>query len=222
MNKMALQTAEELRIRNTSQEFLQEIIKTFPISPKHMEIIMLAGNILDPDLLQEDKQGEIERYFSQCEEGGVIPFSSSQVEYDGETGLFVPKSYIYDFSVQGFEPEVMQKAISHFIRGGKKHKLTFEVRPSRAYLTERGFDFFRRNLLDDLLSNDYAVALGDLWTTYNHLTGDVKTTGVDFGNGACHSRSGLILKLDHYSKCLKPKDREKMLTWFNDLKAKYE
>ena len=134
-----------------------DAIMTFPSKERStISATAYASRMIFPEDEAEVYDG-CERFLSECDRRGIIPFLTIEWSYDSETGVLRPAAPPHRtlFPVANFGPGHYQKTLDQIVRGGRVHVHYFKEIP---------LDVFARRLLVPNLMEDYAFVQGDLRT----------------------------------------------------------
>lgn len=209
----------EMKIEKTPPKLFEEVVKTLPCEPKYFKITAIANGIYLPGNTMEDAWN---KYISDCTENKIIPSSSIKLEYKHDIGIFIPVPFeeiveIYkDYSMETMERK--NTIIRKLFEGGKVNVMKFESHVP----AQEGFQKFRDEILDMLLTNDYRITYGDLWLNAKHSKqhyeeGYYKKDGLVFTATKDATRLGLSISDDAQKA-----EKKQLVSWFNQLNKKYK
>jgi hypothetical protein len=158
------------KIIPASQKLLFEILRDLPLSPVHMNLSMVADDILYP-FCNAYSVSEVQTYLDKCKNGKIIPCSRANFEYIEQSiygeGLFVPKIELA--GIDHWPEEKRQEAIKSWINGGKIHRINYILDDFSQ--NNKGFANFREKHLETAINNGYHLRNMELWLRAQHRGG---------------------------------------------------
>lgn len=87
---MAVSEINELQINSPSQELLGAVVQTLPES-EFVSLTLYANGIVPPL-----RRGNHAQYLKTCSDNKVMPYSRLGLEFDSQTGIYVPDTHRND------------------------------------------------------------------------------------------------------------------------------
>lgn len=197
-----------LEIKNTSQELFLEALRTLVLLPRRA-VMKLAYKGMDQYSGVYEGVRNNDRYFSACNEQGVIPMSVN-FKYDYNKDLFFPgTSELLFANTISVGKDTAKTANECITKGGKIHILSFDI----GIPAEDGLHTFLEKEVDKLLEQDYKFCEIDV--VFSYLDEDC----VKADNALFYFRDSLNLRTGYD---FKKKDSAQLIKWFKNLQKKYE
>lgn len=158
----------DLTLDKATQEQFANLLRTLPLSPKKTNVIFAAHGLALPGHLKGEygyPEGE-ERYLSECDDYGVMPYSSIALRfYSHEFSSEPNRSYwspridpLFELQPNNTRKK-KDRTLQGMIVGGKIHRVTIQVEGTSSLA---GFKSFQDGLLDQFLEGEYHLESAQL------------------------------------------------------------
>lgn len=190
----------ELLIREPSQDFIREAVRSIPGRVTKGELVFSALGLTLPN-----EQGEFAPYYEECRRLGIIPYT--QLHYEYNQGSFRTRL----FETAGFPTLMASKEVSVeelVFKGGKINLISFKLHDS---FGGSGFRQLNETLLAKLLVAGYSFSMGDF------------TLAREYHPNAQLLFSKGSMRLNGYETRSEEEEdyHEELQGWFHDLAQKY-
>ena len=199
------ETEERLtKIQNTSEEFVLDVLKTLPFLPFSTSVNTKVKGL---PYYKESK-----KYINDCLKKGIMPYSSLDIIYENNKLNPFASDRPYHFSYINLSKQQKRKVEKARIAGGKFYEINYFSKDHEESNNKlRGLDKFRKDVLENLLKENYVITHFYLRFVSNKY--DQTLLGLDF-----RQEEGLFLQEGAFFNA--EEEAPKIHKWFNNLKKK--